>query len=181
MPYRINLRFKTDYKPFSMTLVDVKADYYLGTETPRWFSSDVVLQNPDSGVSSVQQIWMNNPLRYADDTFYQSSLGTLPSGKEYTVLQVVKNKGWMIPYVCCMFTVLGLVWQFGSSLLGYLEKKRGKSESIATAIPKPDMSQPVVNVPKSPTRWREWIPAALLVGFFVLYVGGEFAKTNRVD
>jgi len=34
-PYQLALRFKRTYKPFSLTLHDVRAEKYLGTETPK--------------------------------------------------------------------------------------------------------------------------------------------------
>ena len=125
--WQIGLRFKTAYKPYSMTLNDVQAEYYLSTQIPRWFASEVTLSDSRTGTQSEQRIWMNNPLRYADETFYQSNYERDLSGNEITVLQVVRNKGWMIPYVCCMFTVIGLVAQFGSSLTAHLEKQRKKT------------------------------------------------------
>ncbi len=192
--YRIDLRFKTDYKPFELTLVDVQAEYYLATETPRWFSSDVILNDVENGTTSDQKIWMNNPLRYSGNTFYQQSLGTLPSGQEYTILQVVKNKGWMIPYVCCMFTVVGLVFQFGSSLLSYLEKNQtrtadGAAEKAAAAIRSANLNsgKPVKPIkpnpqpspdPTSQGQWLLWLPTAVLVGFLGFYVVGELVKTQ---
>ena len=169
--YRIDLRFKTDYKPYSLTLKDVKAEYYLGTETPSWFSSDVILNDLENKTSSDQQIWMNNPLRYADQTFYQSSLGTLPGGQEYTVLQVVKNKGWMIPYVCCMFTVVGLVWQFGTSLLAYLEKKRTQEDPKTVAKTE--------RVDRKSRALMVWLPTVAFVGCFAFYAVGDLMKVYR--
>ena len=175
-PYRIELRFKTDYQPFSMTLKDVRAEYYLATQTPSSYSSDVVLNDVENGTVSDQKIWMNNPLRYSDQTFYQSSLGTMKNGDEYTVLQVVKNKGWMIPYVCCMFTVVGLLWQFGGTLLAYLLKNRQAAEKemmvrLAKGIPAPRSNQ------------KQWIATYLLVGFFGLWGLGEAwqAQTSKVE
>ena len=38
------------------------------------------------------KIWMNNPLRFAGETFYQSSY-FVDRGREGTVLQVVTNTG----------------------------------------------------------------------------------------
>ena len=62
---------------------------------------------------------MNNPLRYAGETFYQSSF---EPGRNLTVLQVVRNRGWMIPYLTCMFVGVGLTVHMGSNLLRFLRK-----------------------------------------------------------
>lgn len=124
--YRVALRFKTEYKPYALTLIDAKQEFYVGTKTPRWYSSDVVLDDFENNIKTDQKIWMNNPLRYSDETFYQSGMNVLGSGQEMSTFQIVRNKGWMIPYVCCMFTVVGLMAQFGVTLLGFLEKSRGR-------------------------------------------------------
>jgi hypothetical protein len=52
---------------------------------------------------------MNTPLRHAGLTFYQASFG-----KEDTlsVLQVVRNPSWTVPYAACVFVVAGLLWHF---------------------------------------------------------------------
>ncbi len=122
--FAIDLRFKTEYKPYSIMLKNAEAEYYLGTSTPKYFSSDIVFNDPSNQYQFEHHIWMNNPMRYGGETFYQTGYDSDPvTGKVFSTLQVVKNRGWMIPYVCCMFTVVGLLIQFGGTLLGYLEKK----------------------------------------------------------
>ena len=105
--YDVSLRFKREYKPYAMTLKDVRKDDYLGTDTPMNYSSDVLLSEGEQVDGSTLafdkkvgdfRIWMNNPLRYAGETFYQSSYQADRFG-EHTVLQVVTNTGWMMPYV----------------------------------------------------------------------------------
>ena len=126
--YMLGLRLKHVYKPYSVTLSDVQKRDYIGTDIPEWFSSDISILDPKlSSTPSLQKVWMNNPLRFGDETFYQSGYNQLEDGREYTVLQIVKNRGWMIPYVCCMFVVVGLFAQFGSSLLAYLEKNKKRA------------------------------------------------------
>ena len=129
--YRIGLRFKTEYKPYKLKLNDVKAEYYTGTETPKWFSSNVELTDLKSESKSTHEIWMNNPLRYNGETFYQANY-IVDDGTEISALQIVKNRGWMIPYICCMFTVVGLAGQFGSSLLAHLKKVRDRELTKAS-------------------------------------------------
>jgi hypothetical protein len=59
---------------------------------------------------------MNNPLRYAGLTFYQASYG---QDDRLSVLQVVRNPGWLLPYIACGLAGLGMlahfVISFGSS------------------------------------------------------------------
>ena len=65
---------------------------------------------------------MNNPLRYAGYTFYQASFE--PGNDKVTILQVVRNPSWLIPYVACSVMTLGLLWQFSIHLLGFIAKRR---------------------------------------------------------
>ncbi len=50
----------------------MRADNYLGTQTPKNYSSDVRLVDKDRNIDREVKIWMNNPLRFAGETFYQS-------------------------------------------------------------------------------------------------------------
>lgn len=122
--YQVALRFKRDYKDYAMHLVDVRFDKYMGTNTARNYSSELRLIDTKHHVDRDVKIWMNNPLRYAGETFYQSSFNTDPmSRKEQTGLQVVANTGWMIPYVACMIVVFGMLAQFGVTLLRFLRRQ----------------------------------------------------------
>jgi len=120
--YRVELRFKRTYKPYSIRLIDVRKDDYIGTSTPRNYSSDVQLVDTSRSVDREVKIWMNNPLRYAGETFYQSGYHADPSGVESTTLQVVKNTGWMIPYVSCVLVMFGMFAHFSGTLLRFLRR-----------------------------------------------------------
>ena len=160
--YQIGLRYKTVYTPYSLKLKDTKAEYYVGTDTPSWFSSEFVIDDPNSGVTSDQKIWMNNPLRYQDQTFYQVTYGE-NEGVEFSGIQIVRNKGWMIPYVCCMFVVVGLVAQFQQSLISYLSKNNHISDAKDNG--------------KNGTNWLAWAPTIVLVGIFGIYGASKFARS----
>lgn len=185
--YQIALRFKTEYKPYAITLDDAQRENYIGTNTPRFFGSEIQLEDFESGVSSEQLIWMNNPLRYSGETFYQSQMSELPNGDQVSVLQIVKNKGWMIPYVCCMFSVVGLMAQFGSSLLGFLEKSRKSSRST----PSQKHTSEIATTENGTGRFsayntgnRKWvIPIAfcLLMGGWTLKEGASDSKKAVVE
>ena len=99
--------------PYAVTLLDFVHERYEGTQTPKDFSSEIRLVNEGDGIDRNLRIWMNNPLRYAKRTFYQS--GYLPED-EGTGLQVVRNDSWMIPYLSCMIVFIGMAAQFGLSL-----------------------------------------------------------------
>ena len=71
---------------------------------------------------------MNNPLRYAGETFYQSSF---EPGKNLTILQVVRNGGWMIPYLSCMIVGVGMTLHMGANLSDFL---RGRCHSMTNGV-----------------------------------------------
>jgi hypothetical protein len=124
--YQLALRITRHYKDFSLRLLEFRHDKYRGTDTPRDYRSRVVLDNPRTGESREVDIYMNNPLRYAGYTFYQS--GFDPRNDELvnkiTILQVVKNPGWLGPYLACSIMTLGLVVQFGIHLVGFVTRRR---------------------------------------------------------
>lgn len=119
-PYLIELRFERHYKPYSMKLIDFRHDKFVGTEMARNFSSHVQLMDPSRSVDREVYISMNQPLRYAGETFYQSSF---MQGDKGTILQVVKNPGWLIPYISCSLVTLGLLVHFGIRLTASIRRK----------------------------------------------------------
>lgn len=121
--YRIALRFKRSYKPYSVFLTSFKFDRYAGTDTAKDYSSFIRLEDPERGVTRDVRIWMNNPLRYRGDTLYQFNFDH--ATEKSTVLQVVDNSGWMAPYVACMIVAVGLLGQFQLHLLEFLRKRMG--------------------------------------------------------
>jgi hypothetical protein len=119
--YRMELRYKRVYKPYSIHLVDFKHDRYLGTETPRNFSSLVRLHDPARSENREVLIYMNNPLRYRGETFYQASF---KQGDTGTILQIVRNPGWLLPYVACTLGALGMMLHFGMHLTRFMRRNR---------------------------------------------------------
>ena len=89
-----------------------------------------VNEKDDSKDEKGVKTWMNNPLRYAGVTFYQSGYDerTLADGTtvEFTTLQVVTNNGWMIPYVCCMIVGTGMIAHFLIILLRFINRGQRK-------------------------------------------------------
>ncbi len=119
--YDVALRFKRTYKPYKFQLTDARKDDYIGTDTPRNYSSDVRLVDDTRHVDRNVHIWMNNPLRFAGETFYQSGYHRDPMTQiEGTTLQVVTNTGWMIPYVSCMIVAIGMLSHFLITLSRFL-------------------------------------------------------------
>lgn len=120
--YDLALRFTRHYKPYSMQLLDFSHDKYAGTQTPKNFSSRVVLDNPAKGENRERLIKMNDPLRYGGETYYQGSFD--PRDDRVTILQVVRNPVWVTPYASCVLVGLGLVVQFMTHLIGFINKWR---------------------------------------------------------
>ena len=128
--YELSLRRTRHYVPFTVQLDKFTHEKYPGTETPRRFASDVTIKE---GASSFgYNISMNQPLRHAGLTFFQSSFGNTKDGKSLSVLQVVRNPGWLLPYISVSIMSLGLVWHFGFSLLRFLRGRAAKAAAILT-------------------------------------------------
>jgi len=119
--YALAMRQRRHYKPYSIQLLKFRHDVYPGTDIPKNFSSRVLLQRPETGEKREVLIYMNNPLRYAGETYYQSSFDPDNRG---TILQVVHNPSWLTPYFSCVLVGLGLVIQFTTHLLGFAFKRR---------------------------------------------------------
>jgi hypothetical protein len=111
--YVMQLRSRREYLPYAVTLKDFKHDVYAGTSIPKNFSSLVRLSNPTRNEARDVLIYMNQPLRYEGKAFYQSSFG---KGDTLSILQVVENPGWLLPYISCVLVTLGLIVHFAMSL-----------------------------------------------------------------
>jgi hypothetical protein len=125
--YRVALRMRRYAQPFALTLLKTTHEKYQGTNIPKNFQSRVLLENPQTKERREVDIFMNNPLRYGGLTFYQSQMGRTEAkgGKGTSVLQVVRNPGWITPYLGCAVVSLGMVWQFLFHLVGFLARRSG--------------------------------------------------------
>lgn len=118
--YEVALRPKRFYMPFSLKLLEFHHDNYPGTDIPRNFSSRVQLDDTENHDNREVLIHMNNPLRYDGLTFYQASYDPDNGG---SILQVVRNPGWLTPYCACGLVGLGLAVQFLSHLIPFLKRR----------------------------------------------------------
>ena len=125
--YRLSIRARRYNLPFSLTLKKFSHDIYAGTQIPKNFSSLVHLSNPARGEERDVLIFMNQPLRYQGKTFYQASYG---KGDTLSVLQVVTNPGWMLPYLSCALITLGLLVHFGITLFKALKRRAASREAV---------------------------------------------------
>ena len=69
-------------------------------------------------------VYKRQPLRYGGLTFYQASFGPNDSA---SMLQVVRNPGWLLPYFSVAIVGFGLAFHFLLSLLRHLREEASKS------------------------------------------------------
>ena len=145
---------------------------------------------------------MNNPLRYAGETFYQSGHDPGVNGREVTSLQVVTNKGWMVPYVSCMFVAVGLLYHFSGTLVRFLHRiERGAVEGVDTSQPngsrqqrrqkarleepsqdESPRSEKLTFVERSRSAWRAWLlPSGIVVLLGLWLLGAVRRGGDRLD
>jgi hypothetical protein len=118
--WKILMRPERHYQPFSVTLEKFSHDIYPGTDIPKNFSSKIRIDTPEGGPGREVLIYMNNPLRYAGLTYYQASFDT----DHTSILEVVRNPGWLFPYISCGAIALGLVIQFLIHLAAFAKRRR---------------------------------------------------------
>lgn len=118
--FELALRATRYYKPHSIRLLEFTHERYPGTEIPKDFSSEVRVIRKDTGEDRSVRIYMNNPLRYGGETYYQAGY----EGENLTILQVVRNPSWLVPYISCIVIVAGLLVQFLIHLIGFVAKWR---------------------------------------------------------
>lgn len=130
--YDLGLKFHREVKPYWVQLEDVRRVDYSGTNTARDYSSFIRIVDPETGEDRRERVWMNNPLRFRGETFYQSNYTPLPNGKEMTGIQVVRNSGWLIPYIACSITALGMLAHFSGTLTRFLRRRERETRGNAT-------------------------------------------------
>jgi len=117
--WSLELRPARYYKPYSLSLIDFTHETYPGTQIAKNFSSKVTLDDAEQNEHRQAVIYMNHPLRYRGDTYYQSGFEPDNSG---TVLQVVRNPSYQAPYIACVLVSLGLIFQFTLHLTGFARR-----------------------------------------------------------
>lgn len=124
--FSIQLRPTRHYKPYGLKLLEFTHETYPGTQIPKNFSSKVMLTDPELDDSRQVLIYMNHPLRYRGETYYQSGYDKDNSG---TVLQVVRNPGYQAPYIACLLVSLGLMYQFTLHLVRFARRNKASHAS----------------------------------------------------
>jgi hypothetical protein len=124
--YLLSMRPRRYYLPYAVTLKKFSHDIYPGTDIPKNFSSLVHLSNPAKGEERDVLIYMNQPLRYDGKAFYQASYG---KGDTLSILQVVANPGWLLPYISCALITLGLLVHFCITLFNAIKRRQLSGET----------------------------------------------------
>ena len=119
-PWKISIRQRRLYHPFSIKLLDFSHDRYLGTNVPKNFSSKIRILNPDTGENREDLIYMNHPLRYGGLTFYQAGF---ENNDSTSIFQVVRNPVWTLPYISCAMVGCGLLWVFSQHLIKAISRR----------------------------------------------------------
>jgi hypothetical protein len=144
--WQIALRVRRVYKPFSLTLLKFSHDRYAGTDIPKNFSSRLRLASAEGAESREVLIYMNNPLRYSGLTFYQAGF---ENDDRTTVLQVVRNPSWLVPYIACALMTTGLTVQFGIHLFGFVRRRRPAATKATAPAAKPKSSARHPSIPQT--------------------------------
>jgi ABC-type transport system involved in cytochrome c biogenesis permease subunit len=181
-PYTLQLRFKRNYKPYAVTLKKFSFDRYTGTEVAKNFSSDVRFVDPSTGEDRMVHIWMNHPLRYQGETFFQA--GWDETTEHGTVLQVVKNPSWMLPYISCAIGGLGLLIHFGITLINFLSKRRAAGfPRVPAAATSGKGKKPSAAAPASPAfGWADWgVPGGIAFILLIYIIANFFPPRQSSD
>jgi ResB-like family len=123
--YALGMRQRREHLPYAVTLKKFSHDVYEGTDIPKNFSSLVHVSNPSRREERDVLIYMNQPLRYQGKTFYQASFG---KNDTLSVLQVVENPGWLLPYVSCVLVTLGLLVHFAIGLSRFVRRQQAAAQ-----------------------------------------------------
>jgi len=118
--WEMALRSKRHYYPFSVELIDFSHDKYPGTDVPYNFSSEVKVYHQDSTKNQKALIYMNHPLRYEGLTFFQASFA---NDDRTSILLLVRNPGWILPYISVLLMGIGMSIQFGMHFFKFLSRR----------------------------------------------------------
>lgn len=112
--------------PYQITLERFQMNKDPGTETPASYESYVQLLD-GRGTTGIEKhhVFMNNPLKYDDFTFYQSSYFPISETDFASVFSVNYDPGRFFKYFGCLLIVFGSTWHF------YLNRRKSKKKVAA--------------------------------------------------
>lgn len=115
--------------PYQFTLERFKMDKNPGTNDPASYESFVSLLDGRSNTSSeTHHIYMNNPLKYDDFTYYQSSYFQLAPDVYGSALSVNYDPGRFLKYLGSFLIVFGSIWHF------YIRRKKKTNTAQKTQV-----------------------------------------------
>lgn len=118
--YQISLRPQRTYRDYTIELNKFQHKVFVGTDVAKDYRAFITLADPDTGENLKTEIYMNHPLHYRGQTFYQSGMPSLARG---TILQVVRNFAWRLPYIACAMVAVGMLIHFGIMLVNFIAKQ----------------------------------------------------------
>lgn len=184
--YDLYLRSMRTYRPWTVKLLDVSRTNYIGTNTPKDFRSTFVITERD-GKEHEYTTWMNNPVRFGGETFYQQGYQNIPGTGEVTTLQVVRNTGWMLPYIGCMVVAFGMFAQFGQTLLRFLNREARKTSSLEPTTEEGKETPPVAAdtgsaIPATPRSvWLNTVVPVAVIMSMTLWIVGKAAPRSTPE
>lgn len=120
---KIYLSNKTIYMPYQINLDKFIIKTNPGTTSASSYESYVSLLDGRDNISFSHKIKMNNPLKYDNFTFYQSSYYKLDKDNYGSVLSVNFDPGRLLKYLGSLLLVLGTIWHYFIRRNGQRRKK----------------------------------------------------------
>ena len=122
--YEMTLRPTRSYRDFTVYLEKGSFKVHPRTKKAKDYSSYVRIKDEDGKeIRPPARIYMNNPLYFRGETYFQSTMATLDDGRLMTGLQVVYNWAWPMPYISCIMVGLGMLFHFGMNLMDFLQRR----------------------------------------------------------
>jgi len=117
--------------PYQITLKKFKMDTNPGTKTPASYESFVdLLDGRNQKPATEHHVFMNNPLKYDDLTFYQASYFPVGPERYASVFSVNFDPGRPVKYSGSILLVFGSMWHF---YIRRKKKKKNKSKTTEVA------------------------------------------------
>jgi hypothetical protein len=120
--FTFQLRKRLWLMPFTVRLDKFTAEFYPGTMKPSKYVSEITrIENTHEAKATIQ---MNEPLRYANLTFFQAGYqqsGNGPDAKMASVLEVVRNPADKWPLYSLCVVCLGMLVHFITRLTSFIK------------------------------------------------------------
>jgi hypothetical protein len=116
------LRPARSYRDFSVHLDKATFKVHPRTKKAKDYSSYVRILDLDGKEIRTARIFMNHPLYFEGETYFQSSM-FVDAEPLVTGLQVVYNWAWPMPYISCIMVGLGMLFHFGMNLIEFLQRR----------------------------------------------------------